>query len=116
MSKKRTGSYTLSSKPCDIEYRLTKASELVERLEATFRSIDPSSLSEGSIEALLAAVEATRDRLTSARGSAPTKRVHTRRAGQPTPESVALDTTLDTILVNKGTTQVVFVEEDIAAE
>ena len=116
MSKKRTGSYTLSSKPCDIEYRLTKASELVERLEATFRSIDPSSLSEGSIEALLAAVEATRDRLTSARGSAPTKRVHTRRAGQPTPESVALDTTLDTILASPPAEPVPFEPEELAAE
>ena len=115
MSKKRTGSYTLSSKPCDIEYRLTKASELVERLEATFRSIDPSSLSEGSIEGLLAAVEATRDRLTSARGSAPTKRVHTRRAGQPTPEAVALDTTLDTILAAPAET-VPFETEELAAE
>ena len=104
---KRNSAYTLSSKPCDIEYRMKRAVELAERLEACFRSIDPAAFPEGAIAQLTEQAAALAALTTATRSGAPTKRVHTRRKGveaaAPAAEVVAEE-------------PVTFFEEEIAAE
>jgi hypothetical protein len=105
---KRNSTYTLSSKPCDIEYRMKRAVDLAERLEACLRSIDPVVFPEGTLAALTEQASALVAATSGTRSGAPTKRVHTRRKGveaQPVVETAPSETQ-----------EVTFVEEDLAAE
>ena len=89
---KRNSAYTLSSKPCDIEYRMKRAVDLAERLEACLRSIDPAVFPEGTLAALTEQASALVNATTGARTGAPTKRVHTKRKGVEAPAAEAAPT------------------------
>lgn len=92
---KRNSAYTLSSKPCDIEYRMKRAVDLAERLEACLRSIDPAVFPEGTLVSLTEQAASLAASTASCSVSAPTKRVHTRRKGVEAPTAEAAPTPPD---------------------
>ena len=86
---KRNSAYTLSSKPCDVEYRMSRAVDLAERLEACLRSIDPAVFPEGTLAALTEQASSLVSATSITSTSAPIKRVHTRRKGVEAPAAEA---------------------------
>lgn len=80
MARNRNGNYTFSGKPCDIEYRLKRASELLGRLEACLRSIDPEALEGNTLLAVVDTLPGLSTQIQGIRDEAPEKRAHNRRS------------------------------------
>ena len=49
MARNRTGSYPVSGKACDVEYRAKRLEVLTEKARLALASIDPNAVAEGSI-------------------------------------------------------------------
>ena len=114
---KRNSAYTLSSKPCDIEYRMKRAVDLAERLEACLRSIDPAVFPEGTLAALTEQASALVSATSGTRTGAPTKRVHTRRKGVEAPAVEAAPTpSAEEVLFVEAVDAEINDDLDIAAE
>ena len=133
MTTKRNNAYTLSSKPCDIEYRLTRVYDLADRLSDILSSIDPTALPPGALDKMKETVGCLFVQASEARGSAPSKRPHSRRGDALPAAFVTLAQQLDALddalspldeeaaqlnaeFSARDENEVLFVEEEAAAE
>ena len=76
MARNHTGSYPVSGKACDVEYRAKRLEVLTEKARLALASIDPNAVAEGSIARGLEIVTELAEITKQILGTKPAKRAY----------------------------------------
>lgn len=83
MARNRTGNYPLSSKACDIEYRVRRLEVLINKSRLALASIAPEAVAAGSIDRGMELVTELTQVVQRLAGSKPSKRAYGKAKDKP---------------------------------
>lgn len=84
MARNRTGNYPVSSKACDVEYRVRRLEVLINKSRLALASIAPDAVAEGTIDRGLELVTELTQVVQRLAGSKPSKRSYNKAKDKPT--------------------------------